>query len=110
MEKFDAQIKCKINRLKELVVRTYTLALATLGALREESIRHGGSVVTKNQTRPLVRKGRLIECYLCSQNHFMVKFPMQGKLALMVEEEDRITPIAEESKLIGRDGSREKTD
>jgi hypothetical protein len=35
MEKFDAQIKCKINRLKELVVRTYTLALATLGALRE---------------------------------------------------------------------------
>jgi len=34
-----------------------------------------------------MRQGKLIECYLYSQIHFM-NYPMKGKLALLVDEDD----------------------
>jgi hypothetical protein len=87
MDEFDAQIKSKIKGLKELVDNSNTLASTTLGALREEIYQHKGSTTTKDQPRPLVRKGRMIECYLFLQNHFMRNCPLQGKLVVSVEEE-----------------------
>jgi hypothetical protein len=57
----------------ELMRGTENFSSTALGALREESIQHDGNIVVKDQPRPLVRKGRMIECYLCLQNHFMRK-------------------------------------
>jgi len=73
--------------LKELAKRTKNLALTMLGALKEDNVHHGGNTTTKKHPISIMRKGRLIECYLYSQMHFMKNFPMQGKLTLLVEEE-----------------------
>jgi hypothetical protein len=84
MDEFDEEIMYNINRIKELVESTETWAPTTLGALREESIQHEGNTIVNDHPRLLMKKGRLIECYLYSQNHFMRKCPMQGKLSLLV--------------------------
>jgi hypothetical protein len=97
MDEFDTHVKSKINRPKTLVKRIETLVPTALGAHREESIQHEGGAKTKTQPKLIMKKGRLIECYLYLQNHFMRNYPLQGKLALLVEEETRPTPTMEES-------------
>jgi hypothetical protein len=62
----------------------------------EERIQHEGIETTKNHPIPIVRKGMMIEFYLYLKNCFMRNYPMQGKLAMFVEEEDRLTPTMEE--------------
>jgi hypothetical protein len=48
MGEFDAKMESKINRLKGLMKGTKTLALAMLGELWEERIKHEGITMTKN--------------------------------------------------------------
>jgi len=69
MDEFDAHIESKISILKALTRKAETFPLVALGALVEDIIHHEDSAAVKNHPRPLIRKGRLIECYLCSQNH-----------------------------------------
>jgi len=98
-DEYDAQIKFEIKKLKALMRKTETLTPTALGALGGwGGIQHECNETTKDHPKPLVRKGRLIECYLCSQNHFMRNFPMQCNLDLLVEEEARLTPTTEESE------------
>jgi hypothetical protein len=74
------------------VDNTNTLASNAFKEIMEESSQNEFIIATKDHPMPLMRKGRKIKCYLCSQNYFMKNYPLQGKLALLVEEEARPTP------------------
>jgi hypothetical protein len=78
MGEFDVEINSRINRLKPLVERNENFALTTLGALREERMQHECSARMDNHPKLIMKKGRMIECYLCSQNHFMRNCPTKG--------------------------------
>jgi hypothetical protein len=82
------------------VDNTDNLASTAFKELMEESSQNEFIIATNDHPMPLMRKGREIECYLCSQNNFMKNYPLQGKLDLLVEEEARPTPRVEESETL----------
>ena len=72
MYEYDLEIEFEINRLKALPRRIDTLTPTALGALKVEIIQHECSATTKDHPKQLVWKGRMIECYLYSQNPVFV--------------------------------------
>jgi len=76
MDEINAHIESEINNLKALMRRTDTLFSTILGALKKENVQHGGNTTKQDHPKPILMKGRLIQCYLCSKNNFMMNYPL----------------------------------
>jgi hypothetical protein len=62
------------------VDNTNTLASNTFKELMEESSQNEFIIATKDHPMPLMRKGRKIKCYLCSQNYFYEELSTTRKI------------------------------
>jgi hypothetical protein len=59
-----------------------------LGELEKEDTQHENNTATKGQPKTLKNKGKMVECYFFSCNHFVRDNPLKGNLSLLVEEEE----------------------
>jgi hypothetical protein len=93
MCEIEEQPKFCDDEMRTFLDGTESREMPRLGSLNKEDAQGKGDVTTRKKL--LDRRGRLVRCFLCDENHFATDCPMKTKLEWL--EEDQVQQ--EEEKL-----------